>query len=222
MAWFACLGAGGGGSAADPVFTEEVIVDNSSAASSFTFDEDYHDYDFVKITYTNSDNSNTETVYVTPDALDAFFDVAQRFTVNFYATNVYATYSQSISGDTITWSRTNQRTCNITEIKGVNCTNYTVTETEVYKASALSGTAAAITSQASLFGYDYLFVVTNSSDRTEVVPCNSCYSMKNFTGDARIGCNGYNNAGSVVTVTANGMTAWKYYYVGGIKFTAAS
>ena len=222
MAWFACLGSGGG-SSEEPIFSKTTIADNASGATSFTFDEDYHDYDFLAITFKNTSTDDESTTIVTPSMLDSAFSVALRFTVNFVDTNIYATYSESVSGGNISWTKTNSRTCNVIKIEGISCTNRTVSETEIYSASALSGTPLAITSQDSLFEFDYLFILGNSSDRTEVVPSTTFFPMKyysNFTPErAYIRADRYNVAAIGITITENNMGAFQYLYVVGIKFS---
>lgn len=217
MAWFACLGSGG--TVVEPEFTKTVIVDNTSEAVSFTFDYDYHDYDFVEIAFKNTSTNDELSIWTTPDAIDACLSgVSTRLTVNFPQTNIYATYSESVSNDIITWTRTNQRTCVITEIKGVNCTNKTVTETEIFEASALSSTAATITTQESLFDYDCLVMVCNATDRTEVVLNNTLFPMDYLSGFGIAYFQIYNGY-SRIDITENELSAARYYYVGGIKFT---
>lgn len=222
MAWFACLGSGGG-SSVEPTFSKTTILDNSSGATSFTFDEDYHDYDFLAITFKNTSTDDESVTIVTPSMLDASFSVALRFTLNFAQTDVYATYSESVSGGDISWTKTNSRTCDVIKVEGISCTNKTVSETEIYSASALSSTALAITSQDSLFEFDYLFILGNSSDRTEVVASTTFFPIKyysNLTPErAYIRADRYHVTPIGITVTENGMSAFQYLYVVGIKFS---
>ena len=222
MAWFACLGSGGG-SSEEPIFSKTTILDNSSGATSFTFDEDYHDYDFLAITFKNTSTDDESVTIVTPSMLDSAFSVARRFTLNFVQTNIYATYSESVSDGVISWSRTNSRTCNVIKVEGISCTNKTVSETEIYSASSLSGTALAITSQDSLFEFDYLFILCNSTDMTEVVASTTFFPMKyysNFTPErAYIRADRYNTTPIGITITENDMSSFQYLYVVGIKFT---
>lgn len=202
----------------DPIFTETVIADNSGESASFTFDEDYHDYDFVEITFKNTSTSAKFSLWTTPNAIDACLGgVAERITVNFTSTNIYATYTESVSGNTITWTRSGSRTCIITEISGVSCTNKTVSETEIYEASALSSTALSITTQESLFDYDLLVMVCNASDRTEVVPSNTLYPTNYPSGFGIVFFQLYNNW-TRVYITENELSSARYYFVSGIRF----
>ena len=219
MAWFACLGGGG---AVEPQFSKTKIVDNTLMATSFDFDEDYHDYDFLEITYKNTSTSATEVVWVTPEMVDVSLDIATKFTVNFYNTDIYATYVETVSNGTITWSidGTHYRTCAIIEINGVSCTNCSVSKTEFYTASASGSSSVTITTQDSIFANDCLMILTNSSDKTEVVPCNTIYPINNSISDEiRLPLNGYKTSNRVVVVvTDTSMSSFPYGYVVGIKF----
>lgn len=213
MAWYRCTGGKGSDK---PIFTPTVLCDNTSASSSFVLSDDYHNYDFVEFELTNSSSGVVTKIFTTPNAIDAIYNVTTDMVLNEYNNNQYAEYTYNSS--TNTFNRVNNRNCNCTKITGYVCSNLTVTETEIFKASSLSGTSVSISSTG-LLGYDFLIVAANNADSTSIVPCNNivsfCDAPINSYGYA---FNGYNSA-QYVSITDTSMSSAPYLYVGGIKFT---
>ena len=244
MAWHrSCMKTGSGPTPTFtiPEFNKTLLIDNSSKASSFTLTGDYHDYDFVLIKIAYEYNYSTiETLLVPPSVIDAC--TTSPFTylnLDKRNTNIYASYT--ISGNT--WTKSYNRGTDIIEIYGCNCINATVTETEIYHASAISGTATTVEYAGDLTDFDYIFVVCNSGDPTECIVNDAIWTpTKMVDENATFTMNNYGNGGHVinnsishgntngypmmyyaqsttVTLTEHELSLARYLYVTGIKFT---
>ena len=205
-------GASGGGS--KPTFTETQLIDNSSQATSFTFATDYHNFDFVRIEFTNASSNAVNSAIVTPNTLDAIFQYSPYLTVNELSSNQYATYSQS----GLTWTRDSRyyRNVIITAVYGLTC-DMTVTEDEIYQATTPSSSSIAVTSTNKLTDYDWLMFVGNSSDNSEIVP-NLSILTPLYVGIAGL-TQYYNGTNPILIDTDYTLTASRYFRVCGIKFT---
>ena len=212
MGWVQCIGQNGGGGGSMPEFSETIIASNPSANSSFTFDDDYHDYDFVRFKVINSNTSNVSYYVTTPSTIDAAFSIASRFTLNEFQSNQYCTYSQN----SLTWTLTNSRSCNIVEVVGFTCLNATVNETVIYSASSLSSSEVTITTQDDLTDYDLILFCANSSDPTEILPCAYFASYIEFSGLMHFN---YYMGAKQIQISEHGISSARYFYVLGIKFT---
>ena len=216
--------SGGGSGAIVPTFTETVLVDNSSLATSFTFSEDYHNYDFIRVKIYNSSYDRYSYHITTPSSIDAIFSLTSRILFNEWATNQGANYSQN----GLTWNRTWTRNVNVYEIVGLKCTNMTVEETEIYKASSISGTAVSVTTQLNLFDFDWILFTDNDSASDEVMPSKTIFTKPCYVDDILDSSmsftmsyimQNYNGSGSLVYITNHEITSEKFLYIVGIKFT---
>ena len=221
MAFVRCMGGnGGGGGSTIPDFDETVILDNSSEASSFTFDEDYHGYDILRFKVHNVSSSVYSYYFCTPNGIDHAFLKASRVTFNELNTNQYGTYSQS----GLTWTRTNSRNIHVVECVGLTCNNMTVNEVELYKASYLSSSEVSVSSSGLLSQFDLLFVWANSGDPTEILPCkNIIHGGIDFSFDHEslnvYALLNYYDGYRTVSITDTTMGSFRYFHVSGIKFT---
>lgn len=199
-----------------PSFTETLLIDNSAKATSFTFTDDYHDYPFVRIEFTNTSNNKVNNVVVTPDALDAIFQYSPYMTLNEWDNNNYATYSESGS----TWTRHPSyfRNIIITAVYGMAC-DFTVTETELYQATSASSSAVAVTSTDKLTDYDWLMFVCNSGDNTDIIPSKSILAPA-FVGEVGV-YQRYNTTSNIAVSidTEYALSSGIYFRVSGIKFS---
>ena len=199
-----------------PSFTETLLIDNSAKATSFTFTDDYHDYPFVRIEFTNTSNNAVNNVVLTPAALDASFQYSPYMTVNEWGNNNYASYSESGS----TWSRNPSgfRNIIITAVYGMTC-DFTVTETELYQATSASSSSVSVTSTDKLTDYDWLMFVCNSSDNTEIIPSRSILAPV-FVGEVGV-YQRYNTTSNIAVLidTEYALSSGIYFRVSGIKFS---
>lgn len=207
-----------------PTFTETVLVDNSALNTSFTFSSDYHNYDFIRIKLYNGSYTRYSYLLTTPSSIDEVFSITSVLLVNEYNTNQGCNYSES----GLTWTRTWNRNCNIYEIVGLTCTNATVNETEMYKATSRSGTAVSITTQEDLMDYEWIIFTVNASATDEVLLCPTMFVPSASILNADIYenqkskydfCAWGTNGARTVWIDNHTISADTYAYVVGIKFT---
>lgn len=203
--------SGGGGGGGLPTFTETTIATGTSAGT-LTFTEDYHDYDLLSIKCVNTGNSNITELLVSPDLLDSVFDINRDLVCNEYQNNIYCTYRKTSSTE---WQRTEARNLYISEVIGLVCDNYTITETELYNRGSY-GTSYVTISGTGFLDYDFLLIASS----VDGIQPNSIYNSKPVYVDStyRIVVTPYSQAiGASVTDTE--ISSAPYHYVGGIKFT---
>lgn len=238
---------GGGGSVIEPIFKETKIAEDTTPSYSFTFTHDYHDFDFVKfkvITTWGGTLMPYENWFITtPSIIDHIISLGSGINFNLFDTNIYCYYTESGS----TWTRDGYRDLYIAEVYGVDCLNATVTEVDIYKASARSSSDITVTSQTLLDEYDVILFAANSSSYDELQPCwfsasykelgkqyksvqkeFDIYRTKDYTSvlddsyvESDFRFNHYNSR-SNITISNNGLTAERYLYVLGIKFEGIS
>ena len=209
------LGGGGGGEVVKPTFTETQLIDNSSKATSFTFSTDYHNSDFVRIEYTNTSTDAVASIIVTPNTLDAIFQYVTYLTINEFNNTNYVSYTES----TLTWSRSSASNLVITAVYGMAC-NMTVTEVELYQATAASSSSVSVTAPDKLNKYDWIMVVGNSADTTEIIP-NIPIMSSIYAGNVGI-LQLYDNYSLFNIDTEYTLSSNKYFRVCGIKFSDGS
>lgn len=208
------LGEGGGSSA--PTFSETVIATGTNA-STVVFTGDYTDYDLLKFVCVNSSSGKVTEILTTPSTVEAIRAVRTKICFNEYANNQYCVY---YFGNTTSanWTYETSRNLYISEVRGLTCTNGTLTETEIYNRGAYTTTEVAITGKTGLLDYDMIFL---SATYDEIQP-NVINIVKPFgetsssVRDAVI--TPYNYTYNI-RITDTNMTASYYFYVVGIKFT---
>ena len=182
-----------------PVFTEEVICDNSSASSTLTFTEDWHDYDFLQFKLTNSSSGIITYITTTPDILDEIFArSSNKVLFNEFSNDQYALYTKSSD---LSWSRSGTRNANVTEVKGLTATNCTVSTEWIYKRGAITASNVTITAPKYFEAYDEIYMASCDGDSDDTMPC---------ILPVRAGCAGYNfygnNGRNCVRLTGNTAT----------------
>ena len=204
------------GGGVTPIFAATVLVDNSEAATSFTLSDDFEDYDFIAVEITST-SLGTIRIVTLPEIITEIFTYSSgKCCFDFWNSNNYCCYSHSGR----TWTRTNNRYTNITKITGYKCTNATVTKTTVYAKQGISATGGVITSQDSLFGYDYLFFATCSGDNTETQPCNTpiATGQKEIIEGATYVENKYNQT-TIINISEFEITTWANWFMCiGVKY----
>lgn len=201
-------GGSGGGL---PTFTDTTIATGTSAGT-LTFTDDFHDYDLLLIKCVNTGNSNETELLVSPDLLDSIFDIGQNIVCNEYQNNIYCTYRKTSSTE---WQRVEARSLYISEVIGLVCDNYTITETELYNRGSY-GTSSVTISGTDFLDYDFLLIASS----VDGIQPNSVLNSKPVFVDSiyRIVVTPYSQAiGASVADTE--ISSAPYHYVGGIKFT---
>ena len=208
MAMFLCSG----GSTNKFNTDKTLIVDNATANTSFTYIEDYHNFDLIQFEITNTSSGAVNLITTLPSIIDRCFLIANRINFNEDNSIQYCTYSES----NLTWSRTNNRNCNITRVWGLNFAG-TKRETVIYNAQTTTSSSVYISSTG-IKEYDLIFFAANSSDITEIQPCNRIYERildfgqlcNNFTLNFY---SGYTN----IDITDTSMSSARYFSVVGVK-----
>ena len=204
-----------------PEFSETLLIDNSNYNASFTFTDDYHNYDIVKVIAYNSDSQTVMApICTTPSTLDKCFSFSGGLVCfDEFNSRVHCDYTQN----NLTWTKSEySRTCDIKEIYGIKCTNGTVVETTIYDHNSLSSPFVTVNYNGSFKDdFDVIFVCANSvdGDNDEIVPCmrqiyteSLIFNTSNHTILNRY--NGYEE----VTYTDNSLLSWYYFFVVGLKF----
>ena len=220
MAWYRTgIAQTGGGE--QPRFTETVLHDDATGALPATLSGDYHDYDFIIFETVNQGYSNRVAKFITtPSALDVAIgmDSHHPICLNELGTNQYLWLSYNAS--TYTFSYGNSRNLFLTKITGLTCSNMRVTEETIYQASTKTWDKVSITTDKDLFEYDMLICFSNSSDYSELQPqqyimSHPCDFLEDYVPRIMAAYNTYD----MVSITNHTMSASRYLYVGGIKFT---
>ena len=204
----------GGGSA--PTFSETVIA-TGTPSSTVVFTGDYMDYDLLKFVCVNNSSGKVTEILTTPSTIEAIRAVRSYICFNEYANNQYISY---VFGNTTSanWAYGTSRNLYISEVRGLTCTNGTLTETEIYNRGAYTTTEVAITGKTGLLDYDMIFL---SAAYDEIQP-NVINIVKPFgetsSSVREAVITPYNNSYNI-RITDTDMTAGYYFYVVGIKFT---
>ena len=205
-----------------PEFSETKIVDNSSLASSFTFSEDYHNYNFLRFKLYNMEYDYDTYILTSPSTIDAIFDVGAYLNFNEFANSQYCTYTRN----GLTWNRDHGRNCTIAEVVGLQCTNMTVTETVVYKAATRTGDSVAITTELDLMSFDWILFSSNDGSYDEVQPCNAVFIPSNsayVANNEQCMYYVFNPYGgyAAIQITRHNISAYQHLFIVGINFTLA-
>lgn len=216
MAWYPVIfNNGGSPSPIVPVFTKNLIMDNTSISNTLTFTDDYTTYDFLELECYNISSTATLRILTTPEIVEEIFLHSNGLFNICSNSDQYGSYEKTSS---TVWTLNHGRNLRIRKIYGVNCSNATVEKTWIYKHNGYTGGDVTITTTG-LFSYDYILTsgFTGTADET----CPSLYLTVPKTMDdmnvpvlvSRYG--GY----YLANLTDTTMSASKYFAVQGIKFT---
>lgn len=202
-----------------PEFDYIKILDNPTGESSFTLTNDYHNYDLLQIKLYNNSSTKTTYIYTTPTSIDKCHTIAGAVNFNELSNNQYITMKIT---NNVNWAFYKGRNCVITEINGMNCTNYICSEYNIFTASGRTSANVDIVPSSDLSFYDYIFFSMNSSSDDEVQPSLSIY-CKNELIDTQVASvafavTPYNTVQSI-TISDFYISPARFAYVAGIKFT---
>lgn len=197
MTYFRSLGvivAGGGGGSTEPTFTETLIADNTSKTDDVYLDSDWSTYDFLRFELENTNTNTTLSIISIPEIVTAIFTGSSNI-VNFneVGNNQYVCY-QKVNGTR--WHKYGARNLVLTKVYGINCSNMSVTKTELYQKSSIAATLETITLVEDSSDFDYIFASMCDGSYDETQLANSVTCMSNVfdkCGDgARCITNAYN------------------------------
>ena len=207
----------------EPQFSETILYENqtSAAENTITLSEDYHNFDIIKFYCYDADNGNS-SYFATPDMLDHMKTDNPYINLNVTHTIHYITYKID-SNTQLTYSA--QRALYVTKIVGLNCSNGTLVETEIYS-RAKTNTWVSIETELNLFEFDMILAQTTTGNWDEcnindtIFLCsNSKYlgsnDIKNQLNQWRVS---YYSDFHVVTLTEHTISSCLWYYVTGLKF----
>lgn len=222
MAWYRCgLNGGGGGGGTGkkvPTFSETLIMDNSAEGTTLAFTADWGNYTLLKVRLKNTSTGDILDIYTTPQFIaDAKQYSNGRATFNFPVGDTYVTYTVNNYGTD--WVQYGTRNSVVTHIYGLTCTNYTMQIDTIYRRQGIGSTLVTVTSQDSLYDYDYLIIATNTSSYGATEPMSYLVPAEAPTNiQPIILYNYYNGSGSFV-LSEYGMTAGRFFVVQGMKLT---
>lgn len=209
-----------------PAWTETKLVDNSGLASSITFSEDYHNYQMLRFVIYNSSTQIYDSIFVLPSGIDkAFTYSSNKFCINQQITgytNQYVTYQED---SLLSWSRTENRNCNVYEVYGMTFTNATMTAEVIYSRDALTSGNVTPTPPTgkTFFDYDAIIYMFNTTD-ANITAFSKWWITKPklslFTDSVGYGIPLFAyNTGKPVVFTDTSIGNYNFFYVVGINFT---
>lgn len=180
MAFFRSLGvivAQGGGGGTSPSFTETLIADNSLKTNDVYFDYAWENYDFLRFELENTNTNTTLSIVSIPEIVTAIFTGSSNI-VNFneVGNNQYVCY-QKVNGTR--WHKYGARNLVLTKVYGINCSNMSVTKTELYQKSSTAATLETITLVEDSSDFDYIFASSCDGSYDETQLMNSVTCMNN-------------------------------------------
>lgn len=224
----AIMGISGGSSDApfSQPYTQTKIVDNSTLAQTFTFSEDYHNYQMLKVVIYNSSQNVYETQFLLPEGIDKAFEYSSgKFCVNQHTptySNQYASYV--IQGNNLTWKRNANRNVNIYEIYGITF-SATLTLDVIYsRDEAVSNSTVTPTPPTgkTFWDYDAIMYMYCSTDNNVTSFAKFWITKPAFS---LYGNEGYSvmlykyNSQAMILFTPTSLGTFPYFYVVGLKFT---
>lgn len=213
-------GGGGGSEAQLPEFTSTVIATGTSDGT-VTFTEDYHNYPLFFIKCVNSAYETITNILCSPSMVDSVFDLpassgANDLVVNECSNDQYANYHKN---DLTTWTRRGVRNLYISEVIGLNCTNFNISETEIYNKGFYDTSFREITGSG-LLAYNMLLVASS----VDGIQPNAIFIVNDFGDllDAYSAIVTPYNRSHAINISDTKMTSAPYHYIGGIKFVSKS
>ena len=159
----------GGGSL--PTFSETLICDNTAESTgTITFTDDYENYDLLVFEVHFATLNMVNTFLTIPEAVSHIISISNG-NINFGSleSNQYVTYTPS--QDHLTWNVFGRNNTQIVTVKGLTCTNGTVTKTTFYeRADRTIGTVNVEPAQ-NLSEYDFIFLASTSGGQDETQVC---------------------------------------------------
>lgn len=206
----------------DPRFVETVIATNPNVQDiDISFTDSWNNYDLLKIELASYADPTAQSVYfyTTPKHINTIANLDG--VLRIYVADYSRTYS--INTSTLIWTTfaSGNNWC-IKEVKGLKCNNCVFTEDQIFiGTTAGSNQQVEIISQNSLFTYDLIFVTINDGNYTRCTPSeNVIIPIKNNMFNPFVSY--YlpsSNYPATVKVSENKLSAARYMYVTGVRFT---
>lgn len=204
-------------------FTKTSVIDKTQLPNKIVFNEDYSNYDLLLfVAQDSTDNSYIEFL-TTPEMLQEIYVYsvsgyghAVSFVKN--GTNYYVNFYFTSNTE---FSRYNSRNLTIVDVFAISC-NRAFTKTMLFTNQSITPQGTAITTQQSIFDYDFLIISCCSGQWEQItvsnIPINISY-QKTFQTVISASCARYNQGLTPIQITEYGITAAPFFAVQGIKFT---
>ena len=208
----------GGGEAFVPTFTKTTLCDNSELSTgNLTLSDDYDNYDLLYIELWNTSYNRLTTIITTPEILaDIGTYSSGKINFNECGNNQYANYTFATK---TSLTKNGARNCLIKKIEGWTGDNCNIVKADLYQKKAITNETVSITSETSLYEYDYIVMSACDGDSTETQPC--VYLAKPTSEDllnkALANMFNYYATTSALEITEFTMSANRYFYVQGLK-----
>lgn len=206
----------------DPRFVETVIATNPNVQDiDISFTDSWNNYDLLKIELASYADPTAQSVYfyTTPKHINTIASLGG--VLRIYVADHSRTYS--INTSTLTWTTfaSGGNWC-VKEVKGLKCNNCVFTEDQIFiGTTAGDNQQVEIISQNSLFTYDLIFVTINDGNYTRCTPSeNMIIPIKNNMFNPFVSYYlSSSNYPATVKVSENKLSAARYMYVTGVRFT---
>ena len=218
-----------------PQFSETLIAENPNLESSITFTQSWESFDLLKIEvadrdYTSNDNN---IYYVSPSQVSNIKTVDGKMRLfpcdRLNRPGTYGRVTTYTISSSTKWSEFATNAGKVVKVYGLTCTNGTKTETAIFNPGTLTNVENTITyNTGSLYDdFDLILITTNPGNYTR---CYVCYSIispldsrTSFKDKTKLIIDDVGESGSSygpqITMSEHGMSAAKYLFVTGIKFT---
>ena len=208
----------GGGEAFIPTFTKTTLCDNSELSTgNLTLSDDYDNYDLLYIELWNTSYNRLTTIITTPEILaDIGTYSSGKINFNEYGTNQYANYTFATK---TSLTKNGARNCLIKKIEGWTGDNCNIVKADLYQKKAITNETVSITSETSLYEYDYIVMSACDGDSTETQPCTylAKATSEDLLNKALANTFNYYATTSTLEITEYTMSANRYFYVQGLK-----
>lgn len=211
----------------EPQFSETVLYQNqtSTGQATITLSDNYHNYDIIKFICCDTNTGNSlSSYYTTPATMDHMVADNPYINCNVMNTNHFVTCT--IASNTQLTNCTHSRYLYVTKVIGLNCSNGTLVETEIYSGFR-TGSWFSIETELNLFDFNMILAQTCTSGYDENNITNNIYIRPNnnlYLGNTDIANQltewrvSYYGNSYVANITEHTISSGKWYYVTGLKF----
>lgn len=211
----------------EPQFSETVLYENQTSAGEATIilSDNYHNYDIIKFICCDTNTGNSlSSYYTTPATMDHMVADNPYINCNVMNTNHFVTCT--ITSNTQLTNCTHSRYLYVTKVIGLNCSNGTLVETEIYSGFR-TGSWFSIKTELNLFDFNMILAQTCTSGYDENNITNNIYIRPNnnlYLGNTDIANQltewrvSYYGNSYIANITEHTISSGKWYYVCGLKF----
>lgn len=203
-----------------PNFNEVLIADNTALSSTITFTQSWDNFDLIKIELTNNSNPSWKSyIYTTPSNIN---NIAALGGVLHLSRGTYNHEYYGINVNDLLFTRfAGGNTATITAVYGLNCINYTLSETVLYNSNTSDNSPSVeVESIESLYDYDIILITINDGNYTRCTPSYGVIiePKMDFLKDHVVyNIESYSTSPNII-LSEHKLSSANYMYVSGIKF----